>query len=63
LSDHVSGKGMQTCVYGGAFNFLDIDKFKEIVKVQNWKARENVQLLIQKEEDECFSMYTLVDNL
>ncbi|MGB3532107.1 MAG: hypothetical protein WBA13_01175 [Microcoleaceae cyanobacterium] len=59
LSEHISGKGMQACVYGGAFNFLDIDGFKETVKAQNWKARENVQLLIQEEQDERFSLYTL----
>lgn len=57
------GKMMQTYIYGGGFRFLDIGEFKEIVKKQNWKDRKNVQLLIQDEQDECFSMYMLVNNL
>jgi|GEM_PF-2208588 hypothetical protein len=59
LSDHVSsgGKSMQTCVYGGGFSFLDIGKFKEIVKVQSWKDRKNVQLLIKEEQDEYLYIY------
>ena len=52
---------MQACVYGGAFNFLDVDEFIEFVKVQAWREPQNVQLLIQGEEDEHFTIYTLSD--
>jgi hypothetical protein len=47
-----SGKGMQARVYGGAFNFLKIDEFIEVVKAQSWRKRKNVQLLIQVEQKE-----------
>ncbi|GAA6623094.1 hypothetical protein [Scytonema sp. NUACC26] len=61
LNEHVSsgGKAMQACVYGGAFNFLKIDEFIEVVKLQPWKEPQNVQLLIHDEEDERFTLYTL----
>ena len=38
-----SGKTMQARVYGGAFNFLKVDEFIEVVKAQSWRKRENVQ--------------------
>jgi hypothetical protein len=56
------GKAMQACVYGGAFNFLKIDEFIKVVKEQSWRMRENVQLLLQDEEDECFTMHTLLEH-
>jgi hypothetical protein len=34
-----SGKAMQACVYGGAFNFLKVDEFIEVVKAQSWRER------------------------
>ena len=53
------GKAMGACVYGGAFNFLKINDFISVVEKQSWRERENVQLLIQDEEEERFTMYTL----
>ncbi|NEQ36577.1 MAG: hypothetical protein F6K40_09945 [Okeania sp. SIO3I5] len=63
MSDYAigGGKSMEARVYGGAFNFLDIDNFIEVVKAQNWRAKKNVQLLIQDQEDSCFTMYKLTD--
>ncbi|MEH2207720.1 MAG: hypothetical protein V7K53_27235 [Nostoc sp.] len=61
LNEHVSsgGKAMQARVYGGAFNFLKVDEFIEVVKAQSWRELENVQLLIQDEQEERFTIYTL----
>lgn len=56
---YASGKTMQSCVYLGAFNYLDINSFREVVESQNWRNRNSVQLLIQNEQDEVFSMYML----
>lgn len=62
LHDHVNtGKSMQAFVYGGAYNFLKIKEFLETVKAQDWKEPENVQLLIQDEQDERFTLYNLSD--
>lgn len=64
LSDYAKsgGKMMSARIYGEAFNFLDIDNFIKVVKVQNWRAKKDVQLLIKDEEDSCFTMYRLTDN-
>jgi hypothetical protein len=62
LDDCVNtGKPMQTCVDGGAYNFLKIGEFIEVVKAQPWQKPQNVQLLIKDEPDERFTMYTLFD--
>lgn len=53
------GKVMQACVYGGAYNFLEIKEFIEVVKSQPWQEPENVQLLIQDEEEPRFTLHTL----
>lgn len=60
LDQHIisGGKPMGACVYGGAFNFLKIDDFISVVEKQPWRERECVQLLIQDEEEERFTMYT-----
>jgi hypothetical protein len=52
---------MGACVYGGAFKFLKINDFISVVERQSWRARENVQLLIQDQEEERFTVYTLSD--
>jgi hypothetical protein len=40
-----SPKSMQSCIYGGAFNYLKLDEFIEIVHSQKWSHRKGVQLL------------------
>jgi len=55
-----SGKAMTACVYGGAYNFLKIDEFIEIVKEQPWREPQGVQLLIKNgPDDDRFTLYTL----
>ncbi len=50
---------MQARVFGGAYNFLKVNEFIEVVKSQRWREPQNVQLLIQDEEDERFTLYDL----
>ncbi|UBF29352.1 hypothetical protein K9N68_16855 [Kovacikia minuta CCNUW1] len=60
LDEYVNtGKSMQACVYGGAYNFLKVNEFIELVKSQPWREPQNVQILIQDEEDERFTLHDL----
>lgn len=52
-------KFMQANVYGGAFNFLKIDEFIQMVREQPWREPENVQLLIQDEDETRFTLHTI----
>jgi hypothetical protein len=64
LNMHAGGsKSMQACVYGGAFNYLKVDKFIQVVKNQSWENREHVQLLLKNEEEDHFTMHTLLNRL
>jgi hypothetical protein len=54
-----SAKSMQSCIYGGAFNYLDIDGLLKVIQRQNWRHRLGVQILIKEEQDECFIMHSL----
>jgi hypothetical protein len=56
-----SAKSMQSCIHGGAFNYLKVHEFIEIVKSQEWLYPQGVQLLIKEEQDEIFTMYKLND--
>jgi hypothetical protein len=59
LSTHVvsGGKAMQSFVYGGAFNHMDLPAFREAVFSQPWVAPKRVQLLMKDEEEEVFSLF------
>lgn len=65
ISESAGGsKPMQANVYGGAFNFLSlkIDEFIKLVKTQQWREPENVQLLIQDEQDSKFTLHAITSN-
>jgi hypothetical protein len=60
LDDYVNPrKPMQARMSGGADNFLKISEFIEVVKAQPWQELQNVQLLIQDDPDDRFTLYTL----
>jgi hypothetical protein len=61
LVDQYGGnsKGMECTVAIGAFNFLNADAFKAEVFRTAWAFPETVQLLIRKQDDDRFSMYTV----
>jgi hypothetical protein len=52
-------KAMQANVYGGAYNYFDLDGFVGFLKEQNWRAPHSVQLLVKGEEDGKFSLRSL----
>lgn len=54
-------RAFQACIYGGSFKSLDLNSFKKSISEQSWHARENLQLLIQEEQDERFSVYMFSD--
>jgi len=59
LSTHVEscGKAMQCHIYGGAFNFMEIDEFIAVVLSQNWQKPESVMLLTKDEEEDAFTIH------
>ncbi|MBD2038883.1 hypothetical protein H6F76_28440 [Leptolyngbya sp. FACHB-321] len=54
-----TGKPMQSRIYGGAYNFLKISEFVEVVKAQPWQEPQNMQLLIKDDPEDRFTLYTL----
>jgi hypothetical protein len=52
-------KAMQANIYGGAYNYFDVDEFAEFLKEQSWRAPHSVQLLVKCEEDGKFSLRSL----
>ena len=59
LSSHMAtgGKMCQSYVYGGSFNYLPIEEFKEFFFSRSWKEPGFVQLLLNDEEDMCFTLH------
>ena len=62
LSDYVvsGGKGMQCYVYGGAFNFLEVDDFVSLVLSQKWKNPKAVMLLTKESEHTVFTVHQII---
>jgi len=58
LSSDVGGpKALESNLLAAAFNHLDIGNFISIVQCQPWENPENVQLLIQLQHEDRFTMY------
>ena len=51
-----AGYGMSANLYGGGFNYFDINAFISVVQDQEWNDPINVQLLLKSESDEQFSL-------
>ena len=49
-----NGKGLECLVAIGGFNFLYIEAFIATLRAAPWRAREHVQLLIKRQEDDRF---------
>lgn len=54
------GKAPQVCVYGGAFNYLDIPAFLDFIASLPWEDPDRIQVFINDEHDEDFTVYDLV---
>ena len=52
-------KNIETPLYIAAFNYLDTEGFVEHLKGLPWLEPENVQMFIQEQDDERFTVYTL----
>jgi hypothetical protein len=59
LSTHVKsgGKALQCHLYGGAFNFMEVDEFIRLVLSQPWKRPDSVMLLTKDEEQDVFTVH------
>lgn len=57
-------KCLETMVYMGAFNHApNVESFIEYVSEQEWSVwRNNIQILIQEDNDDEFTMYKLLPN-
>jgi hypothetical protein len=54
-----NGKGLECHVAIGGFNFLHIEAFIAALRAAPWRAREDLQLLIKREEDDRFEMLSI----
>ncbi len=59
LNAHFSGKVCEAEVWGTSPNRFGLDEMARAVVAQEWKAPEDVQLFVQGQEDESFTVYTL----
>jgi hypothetical protein len=55
------GAGMEANVYGGGFKHCDIEAFVDVVASQDWQDRDSVQLFIQGEEADKWTIIDLTD--
>ena len=53
---------LETPIFVGAFNYLDHTAFIRFVFSLPWDAPENVQVLIQGQDDNVFTIYSLCPN-
>ena len=57
VDQHSRGnKAMQANVWLGARNYLDVERFERRLAALPWREPENVTLLLQDEQDECFTL-------
>lgn len=57
ISEYGGGnKIMQCFIYAGAFNYLDLEAFLDVVKALPPEEKENMQLLTSEEHDEKFTL-------
>ncbi len=52
-------KMMETCIYLGACNYLDVDDFIEYLHSIKWKSPEEVQLFAKRQWEDKFVVYDL----
>lgn len=53
-------KHLETPVYLAAFNFFDLDEFLAFLRTLPWEEPENVQVFVQGQEEEKFTVYTII---
>jgi hypothetical protein len=50
-------KCLEATVFVGAFNFLHSEEFVQAVQKAGWRSPENLQLMLQKQDDDRFTLY------
>lgn len=59
VDKHAGGtKAMECCVFAGAFNYMPLQDFLRTVWKQNWQSRDTVQVLVQEQEDDKFTLHS-----
>jgi len=57
ISEYAGGNKMiEHEIWAGAFNFLDVEEFVNVVRSAKWDLPRDVQLLIKKENDDLFHL-------
>jgi len=52
-------KFMEARIYMGAFNYLEIDDFRNYLRTLDWENRDLVQLIIKEQDDDKFKIIEL----
>jgi hypothetical protein len=64
LGERAGGyKHMECYVFGGAANYLPLDAFLSQVWAQAWHEPQYVQVFIQRQEDNLFTLYDAAHQL
>lgn len=48
-------KGLEVGIYTGAFNYLNLDNFIELMNKTHWEFPEGVSLFVQDENEVCMT--------
>src|SRR6478672_5243959 len=60
LNSYRNGKlGSNAVLFGGCYNYLDVDAYLEVVGQQEWKHRDDVQVLFWDDNDSKCSLLAL----
>ena len=52
------GKAPSSLVYGGSYNHLDVEAFKEFVFNREWNDPDSVQVLLKDQEGRGYTMHS-----
>ena len=58
---YAGSKYLETPLYVGAYNHLDIDGLIEHLKKVHWEEPKSVQLIIKRQESDIFEIIHIVD--
>ena len=61
LTIGAGGAGMNANVFGGGYKHFDIEAFIEVVSNQKWRDKKSVQLFLQGEEDNCWTILNFAE--
>jgi hypothetical protein len=59
VSSRCSGRSMGMVLHGGAYNYLDVDRFVKFVLSRQWQERDALQLLTRTSDEHKFVVHEL----